>query len=127
MGHACVMRALIVESNTALGELWKKHLERHDIETFLVGGQSDAATHIHRLDFNVLVIDIVLEEGSALAVADLASYRQPEAKVVFVTNTSFFSDGSIFRLCPNACAFLQADSPPEDIAATAYHYGSAER
>jgi len=49
--------------------------------------------------FDVIVLDLALEEGSALAVADFASYRHPDARVIFVTNASFFSDGSIF-LCP---------------------------
>ena len=71
-----------------------------------------------------LVVDLVLDEGSALAVADFASFRHPQARVILVTNTSFFSDGSIFQLVPNACAFVQSDSPPEDIAAMARHYAA---
>ena len=39
--------------------------------------------------------------GVAMAVADFASYRRPEARVIFVTNTSFFSDGSIFAHSPS--------------------------
>ena len=118
------MKALIVESKRELGELWRNHLERQGIETAVAHGQTEAVAHLQQAEFDVLVIDIVLDEGSALAVADLARYRQPEARVIFVTNTSFFSDGSIFQLCPNACAFLQADAPPEDIAAMAHHYAS---
>lgn len=121
------MKALIVESTRELGELWKKHLERQGLETLVALGQRDAVAHLQQHAFDVLIIDIVLEQGSALAVADFASYRQPEARVIFVTNTSFFSDGSIFRICPNACAFLQADTPPEDIAAMAHHYSTTAR
>ena len=119
------MRILIVESNRDLGWLWKRHLERHGHFVFLVRGQADAI-EILRLDaVDVIVLDLVLEEGSALAVADFASYRRPEAKVVFVTNTTFFSDGSIFRLAPNACAFLQSQTPPEDLTMMVEHYGAS--
>lgn len=117
------MKALIVESKHQLGLVWLKHLERQGIECTLTTGQDDAVSHLQTHETDILIVDIVLEEGSALAVADFASYSQPEARVIFVTNTSFFSDGSIFRLCPNACAFVQADTPPEDIAAMVEHYG----
>ncbi len=75
-------------------------------------------------DFDIIVLDLVLEDGSALAVADFASYRRPEARVIFVTNTTFFSDGSIFAHSPNACAFVQSETPPEDLAAMVEHYAS---
>ena len=120
------MKALIVESKRDLGLLWKQHLERQGIETALATTETDAVAHLQQSSVDVLIVDIVLDEGGALAVADFASFRQPAAKVIFVTNTSFFSDGSIFRHCANACAFLQADTPPEDIAAMAQHYGSSE-
>lgn len=75
-------------------------------------------------DFDIIVLDLVIEEGSALAVADFASYRRPDARVIFVTNTSFFSDGSIFAHSPTACAFVQSAMPPEDLAAMVEHYAA---
>jgi hypothetical protein len=65
---------------------------------------------------------LVIEGGSAFAVADFASYRRPDARVVFVTNTTFFSDGSIFQHIPNACAFVPTETPPEDLVAIVEHY-----
>jgi len=41
-----------------------------------------------------------------------------------VTSTSFFADGSIFQHIPNACAFLQAGTPPEDLAAMAEYFAT---
>jgi hypothetical protein len=46
--------------------------------------------------------------------------------VIFVTDTSFFSDGSIFNLAANACAFIQTNTPPEDIAALVEHYAGSD-
>ena len=119
------MHVLIVESTHDLGWLWKRHLERQGFEVTLVRGQSEATEVIRGNDVNVIILDVVLEEGSALAVADFASYRRPGAKVIFVTNTTFFSDGSIFQLAPNACAFLRSGTPPEDLAAMVEYHGSA--
>ncbi|MEP4509746.1 MAG: DNA-binding response regulator [Paracoccaceae bacterium] len=73
---------------------------------------------------DIIVLNLVLEDGGALAISDFASYRAPQAQVIFVTDTSFFSDGSIFNLSPNACAFVQTDTPPEDLAAIVEHYAN---
>lgn len=119
------MRVLIVESDPDLGTLWKRHLERQNAEVVLVRSQALAIEALQSRDFEIIVLDLVLHDGSALAVADFASYRWPKARVIFVTNTSFFSDGSIFRHSPNACAFVQSQTPPEDLVAMVEHYGQA--
>lgn len=121
------MKALIVESSRELGALWKRHLERQGIEVRHATGQAEAVEFLENDRFEILVIDLVLEQGSPLAIADFAHFRQPEARVIFVTNTSFFSDGSIFQHSPNACAFMQTDAPPDDLVAMVEHYGAAGR
>jgi DNA-binding response OmpR family regulator len=118
------MKVLIVESNPDLGRVWKRHLERHGAEVTLVPGQEAAILALYGQDFEIIVLDLVLETGSALAVADFASYRRPDARVIFVTNTTFFSDGSIFAHSPNACAYVQSATPPEDLAAMVEHYAA---
>lgn len=119
------MKVLIVESDPNLGWLWKRHLERFCDGVFLASDQDAAVEIMERGAVDILVLDLVLQEGSAFAVADYASYRHPAAKVVFVTNSSFFSDGSIFQHIPNACAFLPLQTRPEDLAAVVEHYGTA--
>jgi DNA-binding NtrC family response regulator len=118
------MHVLIVESNRALGQLWEAHLLRQGCEVSLVATGDEAVAILRDRPVDVIVLDVVLDEGSALAVADFASYRQPATRVVFVTNTSFFSDGSIFRHAPNACAFLRSATPVEDLSAVVEHYGA---
>lgn len=117
------MKCLIVESNEALGQLWTKHLIRLNVEVTLATTGERALNLIQSHAFDVIVLDLVLDEGSALAVADFAQFRQPEANVVFVTDTTFFSDGSIFRHSANARAFIESATPPDDLAAIVQHYG----
>ena len=119
------MRVLIVESDPNLGWIWKRHVERFSAEVTLVQSQEAAVTHIEREEIDIVVLDLILGRGSSSAVADSCAYRRPDAKIIFVTNTSFFSDGSIFQHIPNACAFLPSRTPPEDLAAVVEHYGSA--
>lgn len=118
------MNVLIVESNPDLGRLWQRHLERQGADVVLAHSQEGAILALYGHDFDILVLDLVLDQGSALAVADFASYRRPEARVIFVTNTSFFSDGSIFAHSANACAYVQSETPPEDLAAMVEHYAA---
>lgn len=121
------MNVLIVESRAELGDLWKRHLERQGMQVALATSQEAATDYIAAHPTEIIILDLVLEEGSALAVADYANYRQPEARVIFVTNTTFFSDGSIFAHSANARAFVPMGTPPEDLAAMVEHYGAEAR
>lgn len=119
------MLVLIVANNADLAEVWSNHLVRNHARTHVVTTQEAAIAYLSENDVSVIVLDLMLSEGSAIAVADYASYRQPQARVVFVTNTTFFSDGSIFNHIPNACAYVKSQTPPEDLAAIVEHYGRA--
>lgn len=121
------MRVLIVEPDNALGALWTRHLQRFGAEVTRVDGQAAAIRAIREEDVSIIVLNLVLPGGSAFAIADYASYAAPDTKVIFVTASSFFSDGSIFRHIPNACAFVGASTPPEDLAAMAMHWGDSAR
>ncbi|MGB3244078.1 MAG: response regulator [Sulfitobacter sp.] len=117
------MHVLIVESRSDLGMLWQRHLQRQGNSVLRVTTQEAATAYLAENETDIIILDLVLKEGSALAVADYANYRQPEARVIFVTSTSFFSDGSIFAHSGNARAFVPTDTPPEDLAAMVEHYG----
>jgi len=118
------MRVLIVEGNPDLGWVWRRHLERCGCTVVHVQSQDEAIEVLCGQGTDVIILDLVLEDGSAFAVADFASYRLPDAKVIFVTDTTFFSDGSIFQHIPNACAMMPSKVSPEDLSALVEHYGS---
>lgn len=117
-------RVLIVESVPELANVWQRHLERQGMVVAHAYGQEDAIAHLSEHETDIIIQDLVINEGAALAIADYANYRQPAARVIFVTNTSFFSDGSIFAHSANARAFVQSNTPPEDLAAMVAHYGA---
>lgn len=118
------MNVLIVESNVDLGTLWLRHLQRQGLAVKLVASGTEATDLLEAEFFDVIVLDLVLKQGSAFAVADFARYKRPETNVIFVTDTTFFSDGSIFSLMPNARAFLESHTPPEDLVAMVEHFGT---
>jgi len=118
------VRALIVQGNKDLGKVWARHLERLGAEVCHVSTGAEAIEYIQEKTLDAIVLDLVLSDGCALSVADFANYSQPEASVVFVTDTTFFSDGSIFAHCPNARAFVETATPPSDLAAIVHHYAT---
>ena len=121
------MKVLIVESESGLAAIWQKHLQRMGMFAEVCGAQDDAIEHLTHHAPDIIILDLLLDEGSAFAVADYASFRMPDTRVIFVTNTSFFSDGSIFAFAPNACAFVQRATPPDDLVAMVEHYGAEAR
>lgn len=118
------MRVLIVEGNPNLGSIWSRHLERHGCDVDLSTSQSDAIDMLRGEAVDVINLDLILKDGSAFAVADFASYRRPTATVIFVSDSTFFSDGSIFQHIPNACAMMPSEVTPEDLGALVEHYGA---
>jgi len=117
-------RVLIVESQSELGLVWERHLQRLNMDVHRVSTQNEATEYLRSNAVDIIVLDVVLEGGAAFAVSDYAEFCQPDARVIFVTNTTFFSDGSIFAHASNARAFLPSDTSPDDLAAMIEHYGS---
>jgi CheY-like chemotaxis protein len=91
------MRVLIVQSKPELGTLWRRHLERLDGTVTVVETGDAALILLQDQYFDVIALDLVLREGSALTVADFANFNQPRANIVFVTDTTFFQTVPFFR------------------------------
>lgn len=117
------MNVLIVESMVSLGKVWADHVHRLGSTVTLSSNETDAIENLRNRSFDVIVLNLGLAGGGAEAIADYASYRRPEAKVVFVTSDSFFSDGSIFKYMPNACAMVPEGTAPSDLAALVEYHG----
>ncbi|KRS14116.1 chemotaxis protein CheY [Roseovarius atlanticus] len=116
------MRVLIVESDAALGRVWQRHLERHGMFVRLEHDQQGALEALGETRCDLMVLDLILTRSSAFAIADEAERRFPGVPILFVSKTSFFSDGSVFGLCANARAFVSTDTPPDDLTAMVEHY-----
>nr|WP_204115004.1 response regulator [Shimia biformata] len=120
------MRVLIVVGEPALGTVWMRHLQRMGAQVDLAVSIEQAIDKLRRAGFDVVILDLDLPGGGALSVADYAGYRRPKARVIFVTNSSFFSDGSVFSHCANACAMVRTGTSATDLAALVEHYADAD-
>jgi DNA-binding NtrC family response regulator len=117
------VQILIVEPNRDLAGIWARFLARQGVRCTLAGTRAEAYSALRSRPFDALVLDMELEEGEAIGVADFATYRNPDMPIIAVTARGFFSDGAIFELIPNARGLLPAPLRPEDMAALIEHYG----
>ena len=116
------MRILLVQHNKGLSDLWSRFLQHQGVEVVQAATQLAAINMLRFEDFDALVLDLVLPDGGAIAISDYATYRCPDVPIIAVTSTSFFSDGSIFDLIPNARSLMRTPLRPDDLAAVLEHY-----
>lgn len=114
---------LIVQAQADLARLWAAVLIRRGVRVAVVSSEDDAILWLGKSTPDVVILSMDLTEGSALAVADFAGFRHPNAKIIPVTASGFFSDGSVFAHVPNACTTLGPMIPPEDLGHIVEHYG----
>ncbi|RMD47412.1 MAG: response regulator [Alphaproteobacteria bacterium] len=118
------MKVVIVEEEPELARLWAAHLQRLGAEvvpcTDAVAARAAIAAEVP----DVLVLDVDMGAGAALLLADAAERARPGVRVIAVTRSRFFSDGSIFELLPGACTCLPAGVDPGDLGAVVTHYGA---
>jgi len=114
-------QVLIVEAQESLGKLWQNFLKRQGFDVALAVSQKDAIDSLRFDQWDVLVIDLMLPNSSVLAISDFASYKNPDISIIVVSASSFFSDGSIFELLPNARGFMNQPIEPDDLAAVVDH------
>jgi DNA-binding NtrC family response regulator len=120
--QAADVRVLIVEHNRDLANIWGRFLARQGVTCTLAGSAAEAFTALRGGGFEALVLDMELAKGEAIAVADFATYRNPDLPIIAVTARGFFSDAAIFELVPNARGLLRAPLRLEDMAALIEHY-----
>lgn len=118
------MRVLIAEETENLGSLWAQHLLRAGLEVDLETTQEGVVKALQLNSFDALVMNLEFSDSTILGITDLATYRNPEIAIVLVSNGSFFSDGSIFDLIPNARGCFNLGMDPNDLTEIVKHYAA---
>ncbi|PWJ22468.1 hypothetical protein [Jannaschia seohaensis] len=97
-----------------------------DFRAEVAQSQAQAVAKMFVLRPAVVLIDLGLTDGSPLAVADFVSFRHPKARVIFVSDTAMFSDGSLFQHCANVHAHVARGMAEPDMVALIAHHAKAE-
>ncbi len=118
-------QVLIVEADENLGSTWRCFLERHGFDVTLAQTQKQALDNLRFNTCNVLIINLMMPDASALAITDFASYKNPDISIIVVSASNFFSDGSIFDILPNARGFMNYPIEPDDLVAVVDHCSSS--
>jgi DNA-binding NtrC family response regulator len=117
------VRTLIVEHQRDLAEIWARFLTRNGLTCTIAGSEAEAYDKLREGVFDAIVLDMELPDGKAIAVADFATYRNPDIPIIAVTARGFFSDSAILQLVPNARGLLRESMRLDDMAALVQHYG----
>ena len=121
------MRVLIVESDQKLARVWQQYLEKTNADVTVLGTGAAAVERVGREKFDVILMDLVLEDRSAIAIGEVAALWQPDAQVIFVTDTPAFTDCTPVPPTGNAQALLETTTPPEELTAIVQYYGEISR
>jgi len=116
------MNILVVQDNTDLGEIWSRFLTRRGMEVDLASTEAEAIELLSSQDYDCMIVEPALKDGGGIPVTDFATYRNPDISILAVTKSTFFSDGSIFAMIPNARGFLRTPVRPDDIGAYMDHF-----
>ncbi len=117
------MRVLIFDEAGELSCRWQSDLRQrgHDASRETTCDAALSGLRSQRPD--VIVANLAPLPADAFLLADIAAVFTPQTRVVFVTQTQEFADGSVFRLAQNACAQVPDTIPPGDLTALVEYHG----
>ena len=92
-----MINVLIIKEEFELARLWERALVRLGAKVQVARSAQMAIEHMRQQFFEIIVLDLDLSQGAAVGIADFASYRWPDTRVLFVTNGTFFRMDRFFR------------------------------
>ena len=101
------MRALVVDDDPSICGLWHDVLESAGHDVCVVNDAETARKRLLTTAFDAVVLDLCLGDDSGLSVAAMATYTNPECRVVVVTGSALFARGELFGMAPNISAVLR--------------------
>jgi DNA-binding NtrC family response regulator len=115
------VRVLVVEDDAVLRELWIEVFTGAGHEVVGVSNVADARVRLLARSWDVVVLDLHLGSESGLSLALLATYSNPEARVIMITGSSLFARGEIFAMAPAVATVLRKPVPIEELLAVSEH------
>lgn len=115
------MKCLVADDNADLARLWGLALgaDGHDVTVCTDG---DAAVNQMRVqDFDLLILDLFMPGGGALALARVAVYNNPAAQVLVVTGADCFAYGELLEMGGNIAMVLRKPVSPDDLRSYVAH------
>ena len=121
------MKCLVADDNADLARLWALALsaDGHHVTTCIDG--HDAVNQMRVADFDLLVLDLFMPGGGALALARVAIYNNPDAQVVVITGAECFAYGELLEMGENIAMVLRKPVSPKDLRSLVSHLETKRR
>ena len=111
------MRVLVVEDDTVLRDLWVEVFEQAGHSVFAAANAIAAREHLLTNGCDVVILDLHLGDESGLSVSTLATYVNPECRVVIITGSNLFANGELFEMDPSVTTVLRKPVPIDELLA----------
>ncbi len=121
------MKCLVADDNPDLARLWAPALsaDGHDVTACTDG--HDAVNQMRVANFDLLVLDLFMPGGGALALARVAIYNNPDAQVLVVTGADCFAYGELLEMGDNIAMVLRKPVSPRDLRSFVSHLDGKRR
>ena len=116
------MDVLVVEDSGALVDLWRVTLEGAGHSVVSAAGPSEARTVLLSSAMDAVLLDLNLGTESGLSVATMATYQNPDCKVIVVTGSQLFPRGELFAMDSSIVSVLRKPVAPRDLLAMIEHH-----
>lgn len=117
------MRVLVIESKDSLDELWIGFLKREGHIVDVAHTQPKAVDKLRFQVWDILIVNLTMQNTSALAISDYATYKNPNISIIALSMRNLFSSGSIFNIMPNLRGLMYHPIRPDDLIAIVDHCG----
>lgn len=98
---------MIVEDDAVLVQVWRRLLDEAGHEATIVSNAETARKRLLASPYDVVVLDLFVGEESGLSVAAMASYSNPDCRVIVVTGSQLFARGELFAMTPNIATVMR--------------------
>lgn len=101
------MNILIVEDDAILGRLWTLALRKGGHDAAHASSASAARKALMVRPADMIILDLNLGSESGLTLATLASYVNPDCRVIVATGSQLFPRGELFSMDGSIAAVMR--------------------
>lgn len=118
------MDILIVEDDAMLGRLWTLAVERAGHDAVHVTSATAARKSLMVRPADLILLDLNLGSESGLSLATMASYVNPDCRVIVATGSQLFPHGELFAMDPSIAAVLRKPVDLGEMIAVVDHHAA---
>ena len=116
------MDILVVEDSGGLRDLWVTVLNGAGHDVRAASGPAEARQILLTSKMDAILLALNLGTESGLSVATVATWQNPECKVIVVTGSQLFPRGELFAMDASIVSVLRKPVSPGDLVAMVEHH-----